>query len=1250
MADLDVALTLRLINQLSGPAKDAKQDLAALRGAAEGLNGARGGDALKANLAATAQAASTARRELGEVRGAADRLRAADGGTALKASLGATAAAAGEASGRFSEARTAAERLHGVRSPSAFQAELQRIGQTAGQATGRLERLRTVAAKLGGARGPENLSRSISQATRQADGAAGSLGRMSRAVKTLESARGPERLTRELQRAAAAASTAEQRLGAAARKAREAASAGGARTRAGTRLDALKGAGEAGREALYLVPGISGAVAGAATAAGAAGAAAVAGLVGLGAAAASTTGQAIRLETAMAEIRKAVDGLDAAGLQAIEQDILRITRETPLAAEEVAKLYAQAGFAGRPKEELKDFAVFAAKAAVAFGMQAEEAGDKLAKLGNVFKLDQAGIEDTANAINLLGDTTAAKERDIVEFLTRTGAGAQLLKMTANETAALGAAMLELGTAPEVAATGANALMTKLATAGKQGKDFQAALKAIGLDAKKVAELLRKGPAEALIEIGERINKLEDEKKIDVLEGLGGGEYVDDLARLFSNLDGLIRHLARVRDAMQRVGSVEKTFKIFDDTTDARLKKLGNAFANFGTTIGQQFTGPVGRAAEALAELLNKINAAHERATARARAIEHLADGKDPEQLDPSARFAYEADRKGVEKEAGAIKDERARREAKREVEADRARELLPSVLPRLDEEIAQLKRRQEILKAHGVTEKDMRLDALIRRRDELLSHSPDGRRFGPHDPERPSNKPEGREWPKEPPAPAPTAAARVPLPPEPPPDLKQKRQELDAAARAEELRRAHEEEMKARIARQKEKLQGASPKPEIPPALKPTEPAASPPSRGEAAPTRSAAGELPAPAQTPTRGSARVLAETVRHDGDERQRAPTPPRPSLELDAPRPKPDMPAPLAAPPSAPATEEPRRRGSRRALAEAVPRDGEERQRAPTPLRPPLELDPPRPKPDVPAPLAAPPAAAATEEPRRRGSQRAIGEAVRRELDERFRGLAAAPSREIPPALAPPVAPWDTDSHAPRPRPDAPPALQAPPAMGGGIEAQRAKLQELRKELEEVNRQIAGMGAMGVDATPLLQRAAEIEQAIERLEAMLQRLNQVSVAPTVDTASLAAAETKAQAAGPAMKAALEITARPLVDTSSIDGALAKLRHLHAATGGLAGTGARLQAAREIRAQTRPSPPKMSPRISPPGGGGAQQAAARLRRPAPASSGNIQIAAIHVHGVRDLASLEREIQRAADRRARGARDSALHDLGDTA
>lgn len=84
----------------------------------------------------------------------------------------------------------------------------------------------------------------------------------------------------------------------------------------------------------------------------------------------------------------------------------------------------------------------------------------------------------------------------------------------------------------------------------------------------------------------------------------------------------------------------------------------------------------------------------------------------------------------------------------------------------------------------------------------------------------------------------------------------------------------------------------------------------------------------------------------------------------------------------------------------------------------------------------------------------------------------------------------------------------------------------------------------------------------------------------------------------------------------------------------------------------------PTIQPRFSAPVPAGPAAAspssAPSLAPPSPTRSafgspgaGTVTIAAVHVHGVRDLASLEREISRAADREARDARGDALHDTG---
>ncbi|GJD97879.1 hypothetical protein OCOJLMKI_5118 [Methylobacterium iners] len=74
-------------------------------------------------------------------------------------------------------------------------------------------------------------------------------------------------------------------------------------------------------------------------------------------------------------------------------------------------------------------------------------------------------------------------------------------------------------------------------------------------------------------------------------------------------------------------------------------------------------------------------------------------------------------------------------------------------------------------------------------------------------------------------------------------------------------------------------------------------------------------------------------------------------------------------------------------------------------------------------------------------------------------------------------------------------------------------------------------------------------------------------------------------------------------------------------------------------------PRPTAAAARTPAPAGGGdnPRVQSAALRR-----SGGVNInGPVHVHGVTDVASLQRGLSREADRKARDARDNGLHDLG---
>lgn len=526
MSNLDVAVRVRLINQLRGPANQAKQDLEGVEKAARKLNGARGGEKIVRDQKAAAREAARTKRELTDVERAARRLN--------------------------------------------------------------------------GARGGERLGRDLKGVTGEAK-------RADEALKRLDQT--------------------SRRLGAGHKPGL------GIKPGSGVRAGLAEGAQEVGsRSGLPPIALGAGGM-------GVAGGAAALGILGVSAAIGGAVSEAMSFEDAMAEVRKAVSMSDTE-FGALRQTILRLSRETPLAKEELALLVAQAGFAGRPVKDLARFATFAAKAAVAFGLGAEDAGDRLAKLGNVFQLTQDGIEALGDSINVLGDNTAAKESDIIDFLTRVGTTARGFGLAEHQTAAFGAALLSLGVAPEVAANGFGTLLTRLQTSTKQGKEFQGGLKALGLSAKEVQKLIAKGPAEALVEIFTRLDKLDPAKRAGVLVDMFGLEYADDAGRMAGAIKQIQQALDLIRDPSSYRGNVESTFTIFDELTSSKLTKLGNQFKSLGANIGKWLTPAIGGAADAASSLLDRINAAFDRAAQVKAMADKTAKGED---LAPEEKAKLAAD-------------------------------------------------------------------------------------------------------------------------------------------------------------------------------------------------------------------------------------------------------------------------------------------------------------------------------------------------------------------------------------------------------------------------------------------------------------------------------------------------------------------------------------------------------------------------------------------------------------------------------
>jgi hypothetical protein len=218
-------------------------------------------------------------------------------------------------------------------------------------------------------------------------------------------------------------------------------------------------------------------------------------VAGLTAAIGTSVMAAVGFESAMADVRKVVDGLETpAALQQISSEILDLSSQMPIAAEGFAEIYAAAGASGIAKEELRGFAVLVAQVATAFEMTAEEAGRSLAQLRVSLGLSNEEVAELADMMNYLENSTGASASQLVEFMTRSGAMGQMAGLTAEQTAAFGAAMTQAGFETEVAATSFNNMVKALSRGPSMTERQVDALRRLGYsmaDAKQVeSELTR----------------------------------------------------------------------------------------------------------------------------------------------------------------------------------------------------------------------------------------------------------------------------------------------------------------------------------------------------------------------------------------------------------------------------------------------------------------------------------------------------------------------------------------------------------------------------------------------------------------------------------------------------------------------------------------------------------------------------------------------------------------------------------------
>lgn len=318
------------------------------------------------------------------------------------------------------------------------------------------------------------------------------------------------------------------------------------------------------------------------------------------------TRSAIAFESEMANVNKVVNFKSPEQFKQMGDDITRMSEVLPMAAGDIAKIVAAGGQAGFASDELLGFAESAVKMGVAFDQTAEQSGEMMATWRTSFKMTQDGVTDLADRINYLGNTGPANTQKISDIVTRIGPLGEVAGLASGQIAALGATMAGVGVEQEVAATGIKNFMLAMTKGSSATKAQSQAFKAIRLDSKQVAKSMQTDAQGTILNILERIGKVDSASRVGLLTQLFGSESVSSIVSLVTNLDLLKGNLTKVGDASLYAGSMEKEYASRAATTENNLTLLRNAATNVSKAIGNAMLPAVNAVVDALRPMVSQF--------------------------------------------------------------------------------------------------------------------------------------------------------------------------------------------------------------------------------------------------------------------------------------------------------------------------------------------------------------------------------------------------------------------------------------------------------------------------------------------------------------------------------------------------------------------------------------------------------------------------------------------------------------------
>lgn len=309
------------------------------------------------------------------------------------------------------------------------------------------------------------------------------------------------------------------------------------------------------------------------------------------------------IDTAMAGVRKTT-GMTKVEIADMKDAFVDLSKEMPSAAAELANIGQIAGQLGiTGKASILSFTEDIAKMSVAFDMSAEDAATAMAKMAKIYKIPIDRVDNLGSAINVLGNTTAATESQIMAYSMTLGAVADTMGFTATESLAVGATLVSMGQDASRAGTGINSALTFIS------KDSATAAAAMGMTEAAFGRAFGNDPMQMIIALAEQLGTIQDPLERNALAVDVFGNYgAKAMVALSADIDGLKTNLDASAEGFDQNVSLTEEYANATDTLAAKLQMVKNRQEAAAMTLGEAMAPATLLVANATAALADGISA------------------------------------------------------------------------------------------------------------------------------------------------------------------------------------------------------------------------------------------------------------------------------------------------------------------------------------------------------------------------------------------------------------------------------------------------------------------------------------------------------------------------------------------------------------------------------------------------------------------------------------------------------------------